>query len=293
MTSRAVALLGIAAPLCAAALHAAASGTAATPAQGQSSAAALTMPRYDAAGQLQLPENWRRWVFVGSSLGLSYNQGEQPGMEMFHETLMEPSAYQHFSDTGTFREGTMFVLVLHGIGESVLPARRGRFAADIHGIEMAVKDSTRRPEGWAYYNFGGMNGVRPIAAAMPKESCYTCHSEHAKRDNVFLQFYPLLEGVAPRSLAASPAGVAAAAATAQRAAVTPPVSARPLAIGGLDPVLLAAGREEMGKPEIVEVYDGSLYQFVSEPNRAAFAREPGRYARGGSAKRLESRAHQD
>ena len=70
-----------------------------------------------------LPDDYRQWVFIGSSLGLSYSSG-QPGMEMFHETLMERTAYKHFVDTGTFREGTMLALILHGTGENVLPARR-------------------------------------------------------------------------------------------------------------------------------------------------------------------------
>ena len=42
-----------------------------------------------------------------------------------------------------------------------------------HGIEMAVKDTSRVPEGWAYYNFGGsmMGGLRSSAAPSPKASC--------------------------------------------------------------------------------------------------------------------------
>src|SRR5215207_4520995 len=114
------------------------------------------MPRYDQDRALQLPANYREWVFVGSSLGLSYSEGQDAGHVMFHETLMEPTAYQHFVKTGTFREGTMLVLMLHGTGTSVLPGRRGQFAAELHGVEMAVKDGSRVPEGWAYYNFGGM-----------------------------------------------------------------------------------------------------------------------------------------
>ena len=58
-------------------------------------------PQYDATGALQLPNAYRQWVFVGSSLGLSYSEGQQ-GMEMFHETLMEPTAYKHFVETGRF-----------------------------------------------------------------------------------------------------------------------------------------------------------------------------------------------
>jgi YHS domain-containing protein len=216
-------------------------------------------------------------VFVGSSLGLSYAQGgpATAGMEMFHETLMEPTAYDHFAKTGTFREGTQFVLVLHGTGEGVLPARRGRFAAELHGVEMAVKDSSRRPEGWGYYNFGGMNGLRTTAQAMPKESCYSCHIEHAKRDNVFLQFYPLLAEVAPRPVAAhsdsSPKGQ-----TVDRSRNAQADSA--LALKGLDPVLLVSGQEEMGKPEIIAIHKGRRYQFVSEPHRARFAADPEQFA---------------
>jgi YHS domain-containing protein len=217
-------------------------------------------------------------VFAGSSLGLSYTQGAQPGMEMFHETLMEPSAYKHFAATGTFREGTMLVLALHGTGEGVLPSRRGRFAAELHGVEMAVKDSSRRPEGWAYYNFGGMDGLRNTARAMPKESCYSCHIQHAKRDNVFLQFYPLLEEVAPRPRAAHVAEPPSAVAAAHTPAAQAPAASPALAIKGLDPVLLVAGQEEMGKPEIIADHKGRRYQFVSEPNRARFAGEPDTYS---------------
>ena len=90
-------------------------------------------------------------------------------------------------------------MLLQGQGTNALPARRGQFATDVHGVEMAVKDSSRVPEGWAYYNFGGsmMGGLRASAAPQPKTSCYNCHVEHAKRDNVFMQFYQMLSDAAP------------------------------------------------------------------------------------------------
>ena len=52
----------------------------------------------------------------------------------------------------------------------------------------------------------------------------------------------------------------------------------PLAIRGLDPVMLVEGRDEMGKEEIEMVHEGYRYQFVSEPTRARFAAEPERYS---------------
>lgn len=171
-------------------------------AQPRPAAAALSrdvMPRYDTNRNLVLPDDYRRWVLVGSALGLSYAEGGQDH-QMFNTTLMEPGAYRHFVETGTFREGTMFVLIGQGVGSNATPARQGQFATDVHTVEMAVKDSTRLPESWAYYTFGGpmTGGYRPTAASQPQSGCFTCHAEHAARDNVFLQFYGLLNEAAPK-----------------------------------------------------------------------------------------------
>lgn len=150
-------------------------------------------PQYEASGQLRLPDDYRRWVLIGSSTGLTYGPGAG-GHQMFGTTLMEPTAYDHYVRTGTFREGTMFALLMQGMGSGVMPARNGQFASDVHLVEMAVKDSKRTPEGWAYYGFGGPPSGGYCATAPPqaKQACYACHVEHAKTDNVFTQFYGLL-----------------------------------------------------------------------------------------------------
>jgi hypothetical protein len=158
------------------------------------------MPQYDANRNLILPADYRRWILVGSSLGLSYSESGQGSHQMFNTTLMEPGAYRHFVETGTFREGTMLALIGQGIGTNATPARQGQFATDVHMVEMAVKDSKRVAEGWAYYGFGGpmAGGYRTSAAPQPKANCYDCHATHAARDNVFTQFYGLLNEATPR-----------------------------------------------------------------------------------------------
>jgi hypothetical protein len=172
--------------------------TAASRAQSaQSTAQTPVMPAYDKNRGLILPADYRRWVLAGTSLGLSYAEGAA-AHAMFHETLIESTAYQHFASTGEFREGTMLVLILHAVEEGALPSRHGQYAAAVHGVEMAVKDHSRVPEGWAYYGFGdapraGASTAQPNPAA----SCFSCHSKNAARDNVFLQFYSLLSAAAP------------------------------------------------------------------------------------------------
>ena len=243
-------------------------------------AASDSMPNYDDDRRLLLPADFREWTFVGSSLGLSYSEGE-PGNEMFHHTLMEPSAYRHFVETGEFREGTMLALLLHDLGEGVLPGRAGRFASDLRAVELAVKDSTHGTETWEYYNFGSRTGLLEQAKAFPAASCNSCHVEHAAHDNVFLQFYPLLAQAAPlgSGLAQSAAGApAAASAQAEPEDDSEPEGGGTLALGGLDPVHLSEGREELGKPEIVEERGRYRYQFVSEPSRAKFSEDPARFS---------------
>ena len=154
------------------------------------------MPRYDANGALHLPDDYLRWTFVGASLGLSYND-EPPQRESFNHTLMEPTAYDHFVRTGEFREGTMLALLVRGTEADAMPARHGRFASDVLAVELAVKDKERVEVGWAYYDFrGGANALTTAQPQPPGNRCYACHIDHAARDNVFLQFYPLLADAA-------------------------------------------------------------------------------------------------
>ena len=111
--------------------------------QRQASVPPDVTPRYDTNRNLMLPDDYRRWVLVGSSLALSYAEGTRDSHQMFNTTLMEPSAYRHFVATGTFREGTMLALIGQGIGTNATPARQGQFATEVHMVEMAVKDSKR------------------------------------------------------------------------------------------------------------------------------------------------------
>jgi len=232
------------------------------------------MPAYNDAGELLLPDDYRRWVFVGASLGLSYSEGSG-GMEMFHETLMEPTAYEHFKRTGEFRNGTMLALMLHGIGENTLPQRQGRFAGELGGLEMAVKDSRRSDRSWEYYGFGGRSGIRQTAQRIGSDACYSCHETEAAHDNVFMQFYPLLAADAPEGTVFK---TTAGRESMEMASAEVEQAGPPVALEGLDPVLLIEGQEELGKPEIVIVHGGYTWQFVSEPTRARFEAHPERYS---------------
>jgi hypothetical protein len=151
-------------------------------------------PRYTPDGELLLPAGVERWVAVGSSLGLGYSEVEQrSGAALFHTVFLEPGAYDDYRRTGRFPDGTMLALVLRAPSAGTPPSRAGRFAGDLAAIEMAVKDTARYPGGWAYFDFG-RGGPGSAARPFPSQRCAACHARHAARDNVFIQFYPLLSG---------------------------------------------------------------------------------------------------
>jgi hypothetical protein len=83
-------------------------------------------------------------VLAGSSKGLSYGAGEC-GMEMFNETLIEPTAYSYFVETGNFRDGTMLALILHDSSHD----RRGVIGAGQRG---ALSLPSKPPRGKLRYS---------------------------------------------------------------------------------------------------------------------------------------------
>jgi hypothetical protein len=150
-------------------------------------------PRFTETKELVRPEGYREWVFVGSSLGMSYQEGQPRRDPKFHNIYLKPSVYQHFRKTGEFPEGAILVMEVATAASQSSINRHGQFQDSFVGIEAAVKDSSRFAEKWAYFSFIGEDGPpKKTAKAFPQDACWKCHNEHASTDNVFTQFYPVL-----------------------------------------------------------------------------------------------------
>jgi hypothetical protein len=149
-------------------------------------------PRFNEQKELLRPEGYREWIFVGATLGVSYSEKPQANPR-FHNLYINPRAYREFKQTGRFPEGTMIVMENFTARQQSGINRQGHFEDEFAGVEAAVKDSSRFPESWAYFNFT-RRGQPPAATAkaFPKQDCWSCHNEHGETDNVFTQFYPML-----------------------------------------------------------------------------------------------------
>lgn len=161
---------------------------------------------YTDDGLLVRPQGYRLWVSVGASLGLSYF-GEKPPArpEVFHHVYMQREAFDHYVETGAFAEKTMLVMENYSAGKKdsenisgheEFKILHGQYEHELVGVEVALKDSKRFNDGWAYFNFSNNGGpLKETAKAFPKAMCWNCHNEHAADDNVFIQFYPPLREV--------------------------------------------------------------------------------------------------
>jgi hypothetical protein len=156
-------------------------------------AAGSEEPRFTDNKELVRPEGYREWVFVGSSLGMSYQEGQPRREPKFHNVYLKPSAYRQFQKSGAFPEGTILVMEVATPATQSSINRHGQFQDRFLGIEAAVKDSSRFGEKWAYFDFIGEDGKpKKTAKAFPQDACWSCHNQHAATDNVFTQFYPVL-----------------------------------------------------------------------------------------------------
>jgi len=166
-----------------------------SPSASTQTASADIGPQYDSDGALIRPRNFETWVFIGSSIGLTYEPGlssHSPGE--FHDVYIRPVSYREYARTGKFPERTMLVLALYPPEEKGPPAKGGYFEGDLEGLAVAVKDHERFRAGWAYFNFGEGH-LKRAATANAEPMCYSCHKQHAADDNVFVQFYPVLRSI--------------------------------------------------------------------------------------------------
>ena len=161
---------------------------------------AAMQPRYTVDKTLRRPPGIERWILVGVSLGLGYREDTNAGPGMFHRVYLEPAAYDHYLRTGRFGPGTMLALSLRQPSRRVPPSRAGWSEGRFVALQLAVKDPARFRGGWAYFDFGL---EATTATALPAERCQACHSEHAAKDNVFVQFYPTLRDLPPRTARSS------------------------------------------------------------------------------------------
>jgi hypothetical protein len=159
---------------------------------------ALNVARFTADGQLTKPADLAQWVFLGTSLGMGYNEGQlnpsSPGQ--FQVVLMEPNAYRYFMEHGKYAQGSMFLLSFYNSDSRRSINQTGFVQADLANFEIHLIDARKAPEeGRVFYLFGAK---ATEGRALPKgNDCVRCHAAHGAFDGTFAQFYPAIRDHIP------------------------------------------------------------------------------------------------
>ncbi|WP_263359335.1 cytochrome P460 family protein [Acidicapsa ligni] len=151
---------------------------------------------YDKDGDLAPPMQYRQWVYLTSGLDMSYTPKADSSMSMFDNVFVNPEAWNSFQTTGTWPDKTVLVLEVRGAQSKGSINKSGHFqSGDLMGMEIHVKDESRFPGKWAFFDVASPTKATLIPE---KASCYTCHKDHAAVDTTFVQFYPTLLPIAQK-----------------------------------------------------------------------------------------------
>lgn len=176
-----------------------------TPAQQQASAEQHYVPHYTKSGEMILPPNnlWRQWVFVGAPFTPNALNGGNASFPEYHNVYIQPWAYAEYKETGQFPDGTIMFKELQLTlppsqfkdGSRIEPSGRGYFPGAYNGADVSVKDSKRyaATDNWAYFDFNHHEPKAPMTKEQPPSECQSCHIANAKKDEVWTQFYRLLD----------------------------------------------------------------------------------------------------
>ena len=151
---------------------------------------APAVPTYTSDGGLKFPEHYREWVYLSTGFDMSYRPAKRMGHHMFDNVFVDPESYRVFLKTATWPDKTMLVLQVRGARGRGSINRTGNYQdVEIMGVEVHLKDETRFPGKWAFFEFDG----EPVGKLVPRTAdCYSCHAAHGAVDTTFVQFYPTL-----------------------------------------------------------------------------------------------------
>ena len=144
--------------------------------------------------QLNLPKDYRDWIYLSSGFDMSYRPASEAGHHMFDNVFVNPGAYRQFRQTGRWPDRTVLVLEVRGAQSRGSINQNGSYQdGEVMGVEVHVKDAGRFAGQWAFFIFDG----EPLGKIVPRSAeCYTCHAAHAAVDTTFVQFYPTLLALA-------------------------------------------------------------------------------------------------
>ena len=148
-------------------------------------------------GQLDRPAGYREWIYVGTPLTPNDMNDGKAAFPEFHNVYIDPKSWAHWKKTGKFRDNTILIKELVGVGSKAAVSGAGYFQGGFVGLEATIKSKKHfasEPGNWAYFSFSTPDhkSLTEKAKAFPAAACNACHQGAAADDFVFTQYYPVL-----------------------------------------------------------------------------------------------------
>ena len=143
-------------------------------------AALLFLSTLHAAGPAQFPEDFRRWVHVGTGVILPGANPQLVSEEGMHHVFANEKAAGAYT-SGDFPDGSMVVYELRAVKQTngvIAEGERKR-------VDVMIKDSSQKSTGgWRFERFWG-NDQTKNALEDAGASCIQCHSKAKTHGAVF------------------------------------------------------------------------------------------------------------
>lgn len=149
-------------------------------------------------GELERPSGFREWIYVGAPVTPNDMNDGKANFPEFHSVYIDPESWEHWKETGKFRDGTIIIKEMASVGSKAATSGKGYFMGKFMGLEATIKSKKEFPDepgNWAYFSFSTEDhkSLKKTAKAEAAESCNACHDAAAADDWVFTQYYPVLE----------------------------------------------------------------------------------------------------
>lgn len=140
-------------------------------------------------------EEFRTWEYVGSAMVPDDKNNGKAIFPGIHHVYINPTAIRQRRAKGSFPDGTIIVMENQHVDVREAESGFGYFPNGATDLLVMVKD--RRVfagSGWSYYLFNNQDLTNNKTEASPQEAtrCAACHQVAAEEDEVFSQYYPLL-----------------------------------------------------------------------------------------------------
>jgi hypothetical protein len=99
---------------------------------------------------MAVPDNYRQWVFLTSSLDLNYNTAATPSHHMLDNVFVDPASYQAFLKTGTWPDKAILIKENRMAESAGTLSKSGQFQVGVMNLEIHVKDELRFPGKWGF-----------------------------------------------------------------------------------------------------------------------------------------------